>query len=208
MALIANEHLATSFDIHTGEIEGRPSVKRRLSELHGAFADTAAYEAALRDGDPVIYMVASVEPAEGDGQLHYGIGVLMPGRIGAEYYLTKGHLHAWRPAAEVYIGLSGEGAMLLEDEQTGATSLVPLRANSAVYVPGSTAHRTINTGDAPLVYIGVYPASAGHDYGAIAERNFQQVLAAIDGRPTLIDRAAYMSALAPVSTTNGGTHES
>jgi glucose-6-phosphate isomerase len=197
MTRIAAERLYTSFNIPTGEIEGRPSVKRRLSELRGAFADTAAYAAALRDGDPVIYMVAAVEPAEGDGQLHYGLGVLMPGRVGAEYYLTKGHLHAWRPAAEVYIGLSGEGAMLLEDEQTGESSLVPLRANSAVYVPGSAAHRTINTGDTPLVYIGVYPAAAGHDYGAIAERNFQKVLAAIDGQPTLIDRGAFMASLAP-----------
>jgi glucose-6-phosphate isomerase, archaeal len=199
MTRIAAEHLYTSFNLQTGEIEGRPSVRRHLSELRGAFADTAAYQAALRDGDPVVYMVAAVEPAEGDGQLHYGLGVLMPGLVGAEYYLTKGHLHAWRPAAEVYIGLSGEGAMLLEDEQTGESRLVSLRTNSIVYVPGSTAHRTINTGDAPLIYIGVYPAAAGHDYGAIAKRNFQKVLAAIDGRPTLIDRAAFMASLAPAS---------
>ncbi|HEU5103356.1 MAG TPA: glucose-6-phosphate isomerase family protein [Roseiflexaceae bacterium] len=196
MSQIAAEHVYASFDIQTGEIAGRPSVKRHLSDLRGVFADTAAYEAALALGDPVVYMVSSVEPAEGDGQLHYGVGVLMPGRIGAEYYLTKGHLHAWRPAAEVYIGLSGEGAMLLEDEQTGETSLVPLRANSVVYVPGFTAHRTINTHDTPLIYIGVYPAAAGHDYGAIAERNFQHVLAAIDDQPALIDRAAFVAALA------------
>jgi glucose-6-phosphate isomerase, archaeal len=199
MVRIAAELLSTSFNVDTGEIDARPSAKRRLSELRGAFADTAAYEAALRDGDPVVYMVTSVEPGQGDGQLHYGLGVLMPGRVGAEYYLTKGHLHAWRPAAEVYIGLSGEGAMLLEDEQSGETTLAPLRANSVVYVPGSTAHRTINTGDTPLVYIGVYPAAAGHDYGAIAERNFQQVLAAIDGRPTLIDRPAFVASLAPTT---------
>jgi glucose-6-phosphate isomerase, archaeal len=197
MAQIAAEHLSTSFNLLTGQIEGRPSIKRRLSELRGAFADTASYETALRDSDPIVYMVSSIEPAEGDGQLHYGLGVLMPGRIGTEYYLTKGHLHAWRPAAEVYIGLSGEGAMLLEDEQTGESRLVPLRANSVVYVPGSTAHRTINTGDTPLVYIGVYPAVAGHDYGAIAERNFRKVLAAIDGQPTLIDRGAFMASLVP-----------
>ena len=196
MAQIVAEHLSTSFNPLTGEIEGRPSVKRRLSELRGAFADTASYETALRDGDPIVYMVSSIEPAEGDGQLRYGLGVLMPGRIGTEYYLTKGHLHAWRPAAEVYIGLSGEGAMLLEDEQTGESRLVPLRANSAVYVPGSTAHRTINTGDTPLVYVGIYPAAAGHDYGAIAEQNFRKVLATIDGQPTLVDRGAYMASLA------------
>jgi glucose-6-phosphate isomerase len=32
------------------------------------------------------------------------LGVLMPGKVGAEYFMTKGHIHAWRPAAEVYLG--------------------------------------------------------------------------------------------------------
>ncbi len=114
--------------------------------------------------------------------------MIMPGRIGAEYYLTKGHFHAWRPAAELYIGLRGEGVMLLEDEATGESKLVPLIPNSAVYVPGFTAHRTINTGKVPLTYLGVYPAQAGHDYGLIAERNFRKVVLAVDGKPTLRDR--------------------
>jgi glucose-6-phosphate isomerase len=85
----------------------------------------------------------------------------MPGKIGDEYFLTKGHLHAWRPAAEFYFGLSGEGVMLLEDEATGESRLVPLRPHHAVYVPGHTAHRTVNTGAVPLTYLGVYPARPG-----------------------------------------------
>ena len=46
---------------------------------------------------------------------------------------------------------------------------MPLTPESAVYVPGHTAHRTINTGDMPLTYLGIYPARAGHDYGVIAD---------------------------------------
>ena len=185
-------HQSARFDPITGAIEGVPRVVRRLSDLRGVFADTDAYEKALAGDDPVIYTVHSIEPAGGQGDLHYGIGTLMPGRIGDEYYMTKGHLHSWRPAAEVYIGLSGSGVMLLEHEKTGDSILLPLEHNGLVYVPGYTAHRTINTGSTALTYIGVFPAQAGHDYAAIAERNFSKVVAERSGRAKMMDRDEFM----------------
>lgn len=166
-------------------------MERRLSDLRGLFADATAYAAALRVGDPLLYSVSSVEPGTAAGDLHYGLGVLQPGRIGDEYFLTKGHLHAWRPAAEVYIGLRGTGAMLLEDEHSGEARLVALGAGKIVYVPGHTAHRTINTGAEPLAYLGVYPAAAGHDYQSIAAKNFAHVVVERSGRPTLLPRRDY-----------------
>ncbi len=81
--------------------------------------------------------------------------------------------------------------MLLEEEPSGESRLVPLGKEQVVYVPGYTAHRTINTGSAPLIYLGVYPAGAGHDYGAIAERNFRKILVEQDGQPTLVDRTTF-----------------
>jgi len=182
------QQLLTRFDPATCRIERAKKVERRLSDLRGCFADAAAYDAALAKGDPPIYSVAAVEPADGEGDLHYGLGRIMPGRIGDEYFMTKGHLHAWRPAAEFYFGLSGEGVMLLEDEATGESRMVPLEPNAAVYVPGGTAHRTMNTGPVPLTYIGVYPARAGHDYGAIAQRNFRCCVVERDGRPAMVAR--------------------
>jgi len=136
----------------------------------------------------LLYRVTAVEPAQGPGDLHCGIGILYPGRIGDEYHLTKGHLHRTREAAEIYIGLEGEGLMLLEDELTGECRAEPLGANKLVYVPGHVAHRTVNTGSEPLTYFGVYPANAGHDYGIIAERNFSQVVVAENGRPVVKQR--------------------
>lgn len=182
------EMLSSRFDPVAGTLAGAPVVQRHLSDLHGCFADTAAFETALKAGNPLLYTVASVEPATGSGDLHYGVGRLMPGRVGAEYFMTKGHLHSWRDAAEIYIGLTGEGVMLLEDEATGESRMVELRPHGVVYVPGRTAHRTINTGSAPLTYIGVYPAKAGHDYGAIAARNFRCVVVEHNGRPAMIGR--------------------
>lgn len=182
------QSLAERYDPKTAELTGGRVVERRLSQLKGCFADEAAYAAALEKADPLLYRVTTVEPADGAGDLHYGLGVLFPGKVGDEYYLTKGHYHETREAAEVYIGLSGEGCMLLEDEKTGASRLEPLGAGQIVYVPGHTAHRTMNTGSEPLTYFGIYPANAGHDYGAIAERNFLKFLVEENGQPVLKDR--------------------
>lgn len=182
--------LLKELDLESGTIEGMPAQVRRLSDLRGYYRDSRAFEEAVTREDVVAYRVCSVEPANGDGQLHFGLGILYPGKIGDEYYLTKGHYHEKRGAAEVYIGLKGQGAMLLECETTGESRLVSLSANQVVYVPGHTAHRTVNTGEEPLVYLGVYPWDAGHDYGSIAERNFNKIVVDRDGQPTLLDRNA------------------
>jgi glucose-6-phosphate isomerase len=181
-----------SFDLQNFDIDGAKRTERRLSDLEGFFADEEAYKKAIEKENPVIYRVQSVTPANGKGDLHYGLGALMPGKIGQEYYLTKGHFHAWREAVEVYIGLEGTGRMLLEEEESGESKMLSLQKNSIVYVPGYTAHRTVNCGDIPLKYIGIYPAKAGHDYGAIAERNFHSVIAEIEGNPQMIDRKTFL----------------
>lgn len=185
--MIAN-NLFARLNLGEGTIEGAPQTVRRLSDLGDCFHDKEAFAAAVAQGDPVVYTVASVEPADGDGQMHYGLGVLMPGKIGNENFMTKGHLHSWRPAAEVYVGLAGTGYMLLEDEVTGESRVELMAENTVVYVPGHTAHRTINTGREPLKYLGIYPAAAGHDYAPIAEKNFKMMLIMKNGQPTLVER--------------------
>ena len=176
------------FDPEAGTLEGAKRVERRLSDLKGVFLDEAAYAGACAQGNPLVYSVEAIEPGTGDGDLHYGLGLIQPGRIGREYFMTKGHLHEWREAAELYIGLCGKGVMLLEDEATGESRMLPLEPGIAVYVPGHTGHRTANVGDKPLTYIGVFPARAGHDYGAYAERNFRFAIVDEEGKPTMIRR--------------------
>jgi len=177
-----------TYDATNGTIQGGVRLERRLSELKGIWVDGDAYRETLLSGDPLVYSVETIEPAYGEGALHYGVGRIEPGRVGNEYFMTRGHLHEWRPAAEVYTALEGCGLMVLENEVTGDTRVVRFNANDIVYVPGYTAHRTINVGDVPLVYMGVYPAMAGHDYGAIAQRNFRLVIADVAGVPTVSAR--------------------
>jgi glucose-6-phosphate isomerase len=50
------------------------------------------------------------------------------------------------------------------------------------YIPGKWAHRTINTGDAPLVFFAIWPVDAGHDYESIEKSGFlRRVLKGEDG---------------------------
>ena len=176
------------FDPEAGTLAGGRRVERRLSDLKGVFLDETAFAAACAQGDPLVYSVEAIEPGAGDGDLHYGVGLIQPGRVGREYFMTKGHLHQWREAAELYIGLSGKGVMLLEDEANGESRMLPLEPGMAVYVPGHTGHRTANVGDKPLSYIGVFPARAGHDYGAYAVRNFRFAIVDEGGEPKMIRR--------------------
>lgn len=187
--------LSLKFDPSSPEIENAPVTERYLSNLNGLFANQPVYDQTLAEEDTLLYRVSAWEIAGGDGDLICGFGTLYPGKVGDEYYLTKGHYHEWREAAEVYIGLSGDGYMLLEHETTGESQLLPLKANHIVYVPGHTAHRTINVGDVPLTYIGIYSPRAGHDYGALAEKNFRQVLVERNGETTLLERADYLASL-------------
>lgn len=181
-------NLLSTYNSDTGEVSSARLQERHLSDLRGCFADASAFQAALAVKDPLIYSVAAIEPGSAAGDLHYGLGRILPGKIGQEYFMTKGHAHAQRSAAEFYFGLAGEGLLLLEDLATGETRIVPLRPSHAVYVPGNTAHRTINTGRQPLVYLGVYPATAGHDYELIARKNFRHIVTEHNGQPRLLPR--------------------
>ena len=194
------KHFVTHFDPATGTIPGLPSTVHRLSDLQGSFADHAAYRRALEAEDRVVYLVTSIDTPRLEGGLSYALGMIIPGKIGQEYHLTKGHFHAWRPAAEVYIGLSGEGRMLLEGEGKGQVKILPLLPNTAVYVPGYTAHRTVNVGSEPLTYMGVFPAQAGHDYGSLTQQNFRHVIIERDGEPVVLERAEFLISILGEST--------
>jgi glucose-6-phosphate isomerase len=64
-----------------------------------------------------------------------------------------------------------------------------------VYVPGHTDHRTVNTGREPLVYLGIYPAWAGHDYRSLDEQTFSVVVVEDRGNARIIDRSEFLRSL-------------
>jgi glucose-6-phosphate isomerase, archaeal len=166
---------------------------RRLGQLSGLFADRAA-EAALLEQDPLVYTVyeAADLPKE-DGHLLFSTTVIQPGRVGDEYFMTKGHFHARRDRSELYYGLAGAGILLLQTPE-GRVDVQPMRAGSAAYVPPHWGHRTVNTGDEPFVFLAVYPADAGYDYATIAERGFASIVVAGPDGPRIAPNPHYRAA--------------
>lgn len=147
---------------------------RHLSDLQGYFQDDEATQALLKE-NPVLYRVYTM-PSPGDAEgLLVGTTVLEPGCVGDEYYMTKGHFHVLEGAPEVYMTLAGEGRILIET-QTGESVAQEMKTGSLHYIPGQWAHRTINTGSVPLVFLAIWPANAGHNYGAIAEKGFSTLV--------------------------------
>lgn len=183
------------YSASTGLVENMPASERWLSQLVGIFTDESAYRLAQAQGDELVYRVTNIEDQMGEGQLHYGLGVLMPGRVGDEFFMTRGHIHAWRPAAEVYICLSGQGIMLLQDARTGDCTAVDFSPSQPVYVPGHAAHRTVNTGSLPLIYWGILSSEAGHDYDYVRQNPFKKVVIHSESGPVVLDREEYLQRL-------------
>ena len=181
--------ISAHVDRVTGALDRPDNVyERRLSQMVDMYEDTAAAAAAVAAGDPVIYKVFEKKVPETAGELQWCMSVLLPGRIGREYYMTKGHFHQVRETAEIYYCLRGLGYILMETE-AGRTELTEMRPDVAVYVPVGWAHRSINTGQEPLISFCVYPGHAGHDYGSIETRGFLKRVVEIDGKPEVIDNA-------------------
>jgi glucose-6-phosphate isomerase len=163
--------------------------ERRLSDMIGMYEDAAAARAALEAGNPVIYKVYEKKIPELAGELQWCTSVTMPGKIGREYYMTKGHYHEVRDTAEIYLCVRGRGYMLMETQE-GRTSAAEMRPDVAVYVPARWAHRSVNTGGEPLISFCVYPGNAGHDYGTIETAGFRKRIVEINGKPAIVDNAA------------------
>jgi glucose-6-phosphate isomerase len=111
--------------------------------------------------------------------------VIEPGTIGDEYYMTKGHFHQDLSAPEIYLTLSGRGILLMQTRD-GQLEVHDMQPGSITYIPGEWAHRTINTGDEPLVFFGVWPVSAGHDYESIEESGFLRRVIRGEAGPRLV----------------------
>ncbi|MBD8012038.1 cupin domain-containing protein [Microbacterium sp. Re1] len=150
--------------------------------MSGVYRDDAAWRAAVaeRGADELVYWVDDHRYQEGPGALIVGTSTLLPGRIGDEFAVTRGHLHAVADRAELYHCLSGRGVMLLEtlDGQSAAIELTP---GKAVNVPGHWIHRSVNVGDEPFVTLFCYAADAGQDYAVISDAGGMQNLVVADG---------------------------
>ena len=182
----------TEIDFQSGEFSpGRQFIQRRLSQMQGMYADGAETARILADeGDRLIYEVYAAALPEEEGHILHGTTRIYPGRVGAEYHMTKGHYHARREQGEVYLGLSGRGCLVMQNE-SGASHVIYMKAGTAAYVPPNWAHRTVNIGNDDFVFFAAWAGEAGHDYGAIEREGFRKLILMRGDQPQIIDNPKY-----------------
>lgn len=155
----------------SGELEGKTKrYEKFLGDMSGVYRDQDAYAALVAEhgADTLIYSVEEHRYSNEEGALVIGTSTLLPGRVGEEFAVTRGHIHAVANRAELYYCLSGRGVMLLETVE-GETSAIELTPGEAVNVPGHWIHRSVNVGDEPFVTLFSYAADAGQDYAIIGD---------------------------------------
>lgn len=185
-----------SFEIHrTGAIV--PSrfdrhLIRRLSDLAGQFLEERAYRDLLSREDSLVYEVYGIQRPEVAGELLHGLSIVHPGKVGSEYFMTKGHYHVVLDTAEIYYCLQGEGFMVMETPD-GDWEVVPLHKDRVLYVPPRWAHRSVNIHPSEdLVTFFAFPGHAGHDYASIEKNGFRKLVVERDGAPQVIDNPRWI----------------
>ena len=187
----SNGPYSLRLDGATGISPYKVKAERRLSDLSGHFKDKMLVQEMLSRGEnPVIYEVYELPQPPLSGMLNVGSTIIYPGRIGDEYYFTKGHFHKKESMTEVYIGLEGEGVILMQDRRGRITSL-EIGPKVMVYIPPNTAHRSVNTGSDRLVFFAAYPSDAGHDYESIERTGFAKVVVERNGKPVVENNPSF-----------------
>jgi glucose-6-phosphate isomerase len=176
----------TLLDLASGRLDPeRDVVERRLSDMAGTYLEEP------EDGDdPVVYRVYGIPAPATTGNVLCSTTVIEPGTVGREYFMTKGHFHEVRDRAEVYVGLSGEGRLVMATEH-GRVAVEPIGHGTVNYVPGGWAHRSVNVGHEPLVFLAAYVGDAGHDYATIERRGFPVVVLAGEHGPDVVPNPRY-----------------
>ena len=180
--------IKTAYVPATGALsgEGVTHSAKKLSAVTGIFKDQAA--AAAMDPETVVYEVAAhmAVPEGLAGGLFFGTSCIHPGKVGDEYFMTKGHFHNRRETAEYYWGIAGTGVLLLMDE-AGSCHGEQVAPGTLHYIGGRIAHRLVNTGDVDLVVGACWPSDAGHDYGSIETGGFPLRVVCREGKAALAE---------------------
>lgn len=184
--MIPNQDPFTTWaDFTTGALDPeRELQERHLADMRGYYLEEGGAEERL------IYSVSAIPVPKTGDEILSSTTVMQPGKVGREYHMTKGHFHAnWR-RSEIYVTFSGEGLLLMATDD-GDHREEPMRPGSINYIPGGWAHRSVNTGDQPLVFFATYIGDAGYDYRTIEERGFPMLAVEGDDGPEIIANPRY-----------------
>lgn len=184
----ADDCIPSDYDSH---------IERHLSKMAGQYSDEEAYRALLDDEDVLLYEVYELNRPEAEGEIRHGISIVHPGKIGDEYFMTKGHFHEVLDTAELYFTLRGKGKMVMETPE-GDWAVEELVAGSVLYVPPRWAHRSVNTDpQEDLVMFFAYPGNAGHDYATIETQGFRKLVLEVNGQARIVDNPRWAPKAGP-----------
>jgi glucose-6-phosphate isomerase len=155
-------------DWSTGRFAGQlPQTRRTLSDLATIFKSVLD-----EDLDRVVYETFGCGPeVEGSPKLLYATTVLQSGSVNGEFFMTRGHFHERPDRGELMFTMQGSGKLVLMDRDR-KTWTEEMAIGSVHDIDGTFAHRVVNTGSEPLVFLVAWMSDCGHDYASIAESGF------------------------------------
>ncbi len=169
-------------DVTSGGMSGATGrYAKKFDDLAGLYADTAAFEAMRRDwAERIVYDVSDFRMSTAPGDLAFGVTRMSPGKVGNEFFLTRGHIHKQADRPEIYYGQKGRGVMLMESPE-GDIRIVEIEPLTVCYVPPYWIHRSVNVGTGDLVMLFCYPSDSGQDYEIIARSGGMRARIVDDG---------------------------
>src|SRR5258708_15785884 len=118
--------------------------RKYLRELDGIYEDQTNFRKLVEAcGNEVAYRVEEARFTDGGSDLITGISVLEPGKVGSEFFMTRGHLHQRADRPETYYCLAGHGILLMETLE-GRIEAPEIRSRTLLYVPPFCVHLTEN----------------------------------------------------------------
>jgi glucose-6-phosphate isomerase len=178
---------AIKFNLENGLSPDIKSIKRRLSDMESMYLNNEILKKMLKKEDTIIYEFYDLGLPETPNELAYGTTILYPGKVGDEYFMTKGHFHEILETAEIYYCIKGHGILLMENQE-GQIEIQEMKPGISIYVPPKFAHRSINISDnEPLISFFTMRADAGHNYKTIETKGFRKIIVEKNGKPEIID---------------------
>lgn len=166
-----------------GDLTGYTGAKRSLIvDLKGLFAREEAFDRLVAErGRDLAYEVYEFRPDRvAPHELVFGTSTLHAGKVGDEFFMTRGHIHTRTDRPEIYFCHAGRGVMHMEAPD-GNTNPIEMTPGSVVYVPSFWIHRSVNVGEGPFITTFCYPADAGQDYDIIERSGGMRTLIVEDG---------------------------
>ncbi len=138
-----------------------------LADMADSYADKNAAQADTS----IVYRVFKRSVDEEAGELLQCTTEILPGTCSGECYMTRGHGHLRSECAEIYLGISGEGLVLMQKDRTFKYERIT--EGTAVYIPAGWNHRTVNVSKKEsLFFYSVWPAQSGYNYAALKIQPF------------------------------------